>query len=519
MTVATASSEWTREPFRMGTAEEFERLREVLRGSGFVEADLCAACGVPTMHNFPIGEESRDVFRDPRDAQSVLVQLFLDCASIPWEVARDVLPPAVREAIEGLGLLVASPRLPGGCEATVALYPTNGVYIASDRHVAGHTTGAHPPADLVYSAMTKETLHVLSLMPRTPCDAYLELCSGTGVAALIAGAHYAKRAVAIDVTERSTRFARFNIALNALSNVTALQGDLYAPADDQTFDLIVAHPPYVPSFETEYVYRDGGEDGEQVTRRVIADLARHLRPGGQFYCDCMLSDRVDSSIEDHAGEFDVLIGESRSFEPVAYYADQARHGKISFSSIERRHDTFARLGIQRFVSVSILCGRRRSTRPVATARRLLSPATTRDDFQWLLRWSETTAAWDEAGALHLLDERPRANPHVELRSRSSHRAGQWMVEECRLVTVRPFMVEVSCPNWVATLLTWCDGRATARDHFARLLAMGLVPPGALDGFAVMLRQLVDSGVLEIDEGRLARPGVRDSPSAQVVDAS
>src|SRR5262249_31659234 len=148
------------------------------------------------------------------------------------------------------------------------------------------------PSDIVYSALTSETHRVADLMPRGRCGDYLELCLGTGIAALLAGRDFAANTYAVDITARSDRLARGNAALNGLSNVTALAGDLYAPVAGRTFDMITAHPPYVPSFETELVFRDGGEDGEQITRRIIAGLAEHLRPGGQFYCDCLMTDRV-----------------------------------------------------------------------------------------------------------------------------------------------------------------------------------------------------------------------------------
>jgi hypothetical protein len=90
--------------------------------------------------------------------------------------------------------------------------------------------------------------------------------------------------------------------------------------------------------------------------------------------------------------------------------------------------------------------------------------------------------------------------------------GQWSVDECQLVTLAPFAVEAACPNWYATLLQFCDGRMTAREHLRYLRDTRAVPDGAPeDLFAMMIRQLVDAGLVEIDEFRLPdATAMRDS---------
>ena len=98
--------------------------------------------------------------------------------------------------------------------------------------------------------------------------------------------------------------------------------------------------------------------------------------------------------------------------------------------------------------------------------------------------------------------------------------GQWGVEECQLVTLAPFAVEAACPNWYATLLQFCDGRMTAREHLQYLRDTHAVPDTAPeDLFASMIHQLVDAGLVEIEEFRLPdatamrdEAGVRERPA-------
>lgn len=503
-------SNWTAEPFRLGTVDQFARVRELFVRAGFEETPICARAGIASLHELPVLQD-RSVFREPADAQSLFVRLFLDCDRIPWSVVRTTLSASDLEALEGLGLLHAAHDDDAMCASTVAIYPMEELFIASDRRHDFDSTASVPPSDLVFSPMTRETQRFLRLMPRESCDHLLDLCTGTGVAGLIAAAKFARQVTLVDIAARSVRFAAFNVALNALSNVRVLQGDVYEPVAGERFGVIVAHPPYVPALETEFVFRDAGVDGEQVTRKVIAGLGAHLAVGGQFFCECMLTERGDVTLEGRlremlgaeSEEFDVVIAQGRASNPLHYLSDQARAGYANFDSLARWSEILDALKIEQLVFVSLLLERRANERPVITTRRALSPLTSAADMQWVLRWMVGTASWDMAETRRLLSSRPRTLPRTELRSRSLLQEGQWGVEECQLVTLAPFAVEAACPNWYATLLQFCDGRMTAREHLQYLRDTHAVPDTAPeDLFASMIRQLVDAGLVEIDEFRL-----------------
>jgi methylase of polypeptide subunit release factors len=519
MTAVATASAWTTEPFRIGTPEQFARLRELLVRSGFEEAPLCARAGIESIYDLPQFDD-RSVFKDITDGQTLFVRLFMDGAAVSWSLMRSVLPERDVQTLEALGLLHDAATDRDECRATVALYPIEELFILSDRRFQFDSTETTPPSDLVFSPLTRETHRFLRLMPRESCDHLLDLGAGTGVAGLIAAARFARRVTLVDIAERSTRFAAFNIALNSLANVRVLEGDVYAPVAGEQFDVIIAHPPYVPALATEFVFRDAGEDGEQVTKKVIEGLSEHLKPGGQLYCECMLTEREDVVLEERlrgmlgaeGEEFDVVIAQGRTANPFHFLADQARAGYASFDGLARWNEVLERLRIEGLVFASLLIQRRANARPVITTRRALSPLTTSADLQWVLRWMVGTAGWDMTDARRLLSSRPRTLPRTELRSRSTLHEGQWGVEECQLVTLAPFAVEAACPNWYATLLQFCDGRMTAREHLQYLRDTRAVPDTAPeDLFASMIRQLVDAGLVEIDEFRLPdATAMRDS---------
>jgi methylase of polypeptide subunit release factors len=122
-----------------------------------------------------------------------------------------------------------------------------------------------------------------------------------------------------------------------------LQGDLYDPVRGLTFDRIVAHPPCVPAAEQELLYRDGGEDGDQVLRLIVAGLPRHLRAGGIFYAFTILAggegETIEARIRTWLGgvdsEFEVkleITGEA-GIEPCQAAAERLKITKRCFAAL------------------------------------------------------------------------------------------------------------------------------------------------------------------------------------------
>lgn len=116
----------------------------------------------------------------------------------------------------------------------------------------------------------------------------IDLCTGSGaIAAALQAARPAARIVATDSDSRAVACAQAN-------GVEAYRGDLFAAVPDSFghgTDVVVAVVPYVPSTEFRLLPRDtlcfedashydGGPDGTDVLRRIIAGAPRFLRQGG-----------------------------------------------------------------------------------------------------------------------------------------------------------------------------------------------------------------------------------------------
>jgi ribosomal protein L3 glutamine methyltransferase len=125
----------------------------------------------------------------------------------------------------------------------------------------------------------------------------LDLCTGSGSLAVLA-AHAFPQA-RIDATELSVgalEVARRNVAESGHApRIRLFEGDLFAPVEGERYDLILANPPYVdakgmaalpPEFRHEPALAlDGGADGLDVVRRILAEAPAHLAANGGLLCE------------------------------------------------------------------------------------------------------------------------------------------------------------------------------------------------------------------------------------------
>lgn len=153
----------------------------------------------------------------------------------------------------------------------VRIVPHDELLIASD--FAGdqsvqHVAGVHRPS------------HTLArLTVRTNVERALDVGTGNGIQALLAARH-SRHVVATDVNQRALRFAAFNGALNGVANVELREGSYLEPVAGETFDLVVANPPYVISPESRYLFRDSGLPGDSVSEQLVRGLPSVLAEGG-----------------------------------------------------------------------------------------------------------------------------------------------------------------------------------------------------------------------------------------------
>jgi len=489
-------------PLRFGPPECFRTLKGFLRDSGYTEQAVCERLGLEAQTEIlarPLTEPAPEI----HDVKDLLVRLFLLGSCVETKLARELLPATVLEAIAGLGLLESDG--PAICHASAVLYPIRELYIASDRWT--NPDGSHftPQADIVYPAITRNTYRFLGMLPSEPCGQFLDLCSGSGVAAIAAASGCARQTWAVDITERSTHFAEFNRLLNGADNVIVLQGDLFEPVRNLTFDRIVAHPPYLPANGTRWIFQDAGAEGEEITRGVVGGLARHLSPGGRFYCLSLGVDHRDEPLEarirtwlgEHESEFDVLVAVIETHTPEQIASQPLVKGEITHAESTGRRAAFVKAGVESFIYGFLIIQRKReSGRAGFTVRRQVGPRTASPELEWAMRWESVAAS--PAVASFLLEERPVLSKNLELCV--IHRVEEGALAPARftLQTDYPFSMESLVHPWTVALAEACDGSRTGLELHDHCLQLGWISPDVpAKDFARFLCSLVSGGFLEV----------------------
>lgn len=249
-----------------------------------------------------------------------LIRLFLLGVPVASDVLTEALVPLTPDALVRVGLLSEAD---GEYTSPYRLMVFEDLFLVCDRFLHGdtlrpdHVTGVNQTSVNLAALTVRRSGHAL------------DLGTGCGVQALLASRH-CERVVATDVNPRALDLARFNAALNGVTQVEWRQGSLFEPVTGEQFDLIVTNPPYVISPRTDYVFRAAGFRGDDVTRLVVTQTPRHLRPGGYA---TVLCDWIHAPDEPWWTPLKTWVAESqcdalflchRTTDPVSYAAGWTR---------------------------------------------------------------------------------------------------------------------------------------------------------------------------------------------------
>jgi methylase of polypeptide subunit release factors len=504
-------------PLRYGNPGQFEIVRNFLQRV-FPEREITQRLGIESVYDFKSTFEGRKQ-TNPADQLDAAISLLLDGDSLDKTVLETLWGTEVTSAFAQLDLLREHPVENTLYYATAVLYPVENLFIASDRpYTIRPAAGETVSPEYVYPAISSNTRRFLRALPVHPCESFLDMCAGSGAAALIAASNYAQEAFSLDITERSTHFAEFNRLLNGIENATVLRGDLYEPVQGLTFDRIVAHPPYVPAQEQQMIFRDGGSDGEQITAAIIRNLPSYLRPGGVFYAVAQATDRDGELFEQRirrwlgeaADEFDLILMETEVPPPDPF--EQLVSARRRFKQILENKHLFSQLKVTGIFYGTIILRRHVAAQPPITTRTTQDKASNWQLADWLLRWE--LDALDSAFLLALLEQRPKLSERLELHVTHLNRGGNLVPERYRLQLRSPFLVDRECHPWVAVMLAGFSGEVTGREAYGKLQADGVIseqmPP---EEFARLLSFFVSQGVLEVS----ARPLPSRVPAQNQVD--
>jgi methylase of polypeptide subunit release factors len=488
-------------PLSLAPPEEFASVRNFFSQAGFDDATIGRVLGLQAMSELGSVEWSKANLEAASAPLRWCIEFFLRRGQAPEQQCREICGEAVWTAFQALGLARASKKEPGSFYCPVWIYPTQGFVLASDRPDDPERASFSPGQDVVFPALYVGTLRFLRLLPAATGADALDLCGGTGIGAL-QFSRSARSAVTADITPRAAFFAEFNGRLNG-AGIESCCGDLYEPVRGRQFDVISAHPPFVPTQAQNMIYRDAGDTGEEVTRRIVAGLPAHLRRGGTCVILCVARDTLEQTLEQRArgwlgpsqDEFDVVFGLEKVLSVEEVMKSLRKHkDEIAEDQALRLQERLKVLATRHFVYGALVIRREARSQGDPPLRLHLTPEGTSADFDRVLAWRHFSRS---AGfSQWLAGSRPCLAKKLQLTVRHVVHEGEltpaefvFSIEEGLRAALRP-------DGWTAPLLARLNGTRSAREVFDSARAANELPEGfGLEPWLQLIQRMIGLGLL------------------------
>jgi Methyltransferase small domain len=435
-----------------------QSLRVTLRTAGYTQPAVEAAATTGGHVSTPeLASVATYIETDREDPIASLTRLFHIGAPEARERIEKLLPDLDVDALVAAGVLAIADD--GRVRSHLRIREVDGLLIAWDLDQS---------RDDWVVGVSASTLLAATHAPRVKARSAVDVGTGAGLHALLAARH-CDHVVATDFNPRACWMTELNAQLNELANVETRTGSFFEPVAGERFDLVVVNPPYVISPEARYLYRDGGFEGDGLSRQLLADLPGLLEDGGfgvlqgnwihggdeRWYapierglegsdCDALMA-RIST-----AGRLDYAV----AWNEPHYVGDPDGYGNV----VREWVGYWEEHGIEKVSSAMVVLRRRPGARhwrrAVSIARR---PTDIHGDaYAALFEAQDRLAELDDDG---LLDSRLLAPPELRV-ERYDQRAGK---HSCVLDLERALGVRRPVPQALGELVLRLDGSSPLRD--------------------------------------------------------
>ena len=303
-------------PLVLSTPARMGALVDTLRELGYDVAGCAKRLRVFPRLGVNFWEAMRPQWQpQPGDAAGCLIRLFVDSADVPVDTLHALVPAGFIDDALAMRLLELEGEM---LRPKLSLMPCDGMYFVTDR--AAKNTALNQVMWL-----WGESYLLAALVNRTPRRCAFDVGTGSGIHALLASRH-CDRVVGLDVSTRALEFARFNAALNGVSNAEFMLSDLLDGVDGNC-DLLVTNVPYAPDLAARAGdnFWSGGVDGMDLLRRIVRAIPERVDADGVVHINSLYPLAPGSTLRGNfaqwlGAQFDTLQTLDHTW-PVPFYED------------------------------------------------------------------------------------------------------------------------------------------------------------------------------------------------------
>jgi len=486
-------------PLRCSNPDAIRKLRQALDEARYTGATLQTHIDWEKLAPFAFGVGPMLLWRlreQPR--LHSLCALFLLQMPVDEQAAATAVAPASLDAMLECGMFG---REGSSIRANFRLVPVGDFYVISDLSVdlAAMRNDFVMGPSISSSNLSNTTI-------RKPVARTLDLCCGSGIQAFAAAAH-SNEVTGLDKNERALKVAEFTAILNGMPNTFFRESDFFSAAEGETFDLIVANPPYVISPNNAFQFCDGGMGADRVSEHVVSNAGRFLNEGGYCHVQCDWANVKGKPSEEKLRQWTaqtgcdmlVLRADSSSMDeyPLLWNLNPGSKDMVAF---QQRYqpwiDHYEREGIESMTYGHIILRKRGGVENWFHVS---------DQFK---RFPKITGAAVESlfGAVDflkanttmeaLLEQRLVLNPDVRFDQRMQPDAETWAVYECVLSMVDDRVPPVSADPYIGGLCSKMNGERQLGALLVEMAAALRTQPEALaQRYLPVIRRLIEGGFL------------------------